>query len=205
MEVFTKMVGRVHAALGVAIGCAIAMDVYPSGSYLSKLAVVSIAAAGSLAPDLDTRRSKAGKKLPALAFVFSKLFKHRGFLHSPACLIMLILSSFAMPKLPGFIMLVFCAGYAGHLVQDWFTKGGIPLLYPFSKKRYALTRLKTGGASDYIITFIIIMLLFTANVLLSQHFGNILRDFRVFIPRPSLISMQLAVKQPELIMPKRAH
>ena len=40
---------------------------------------------------------------------------------------------------------VFCIGYLGHLVQDLFTCAGLPLLFPFDKKKISLFPLSFRG------------------------------------------------------------
>ena len=51
----------------------------------------------------------------------------------------------------------FLVGYLSHLMLDMMTKSGVPLLGPFTKKRFHLLppflRVKTGGAIDHIIQF----------------------------------------------------
>jgi len=41
------------------------------------------------------------------------------------------------------------AGYASHLLTDWPTERGIPLAWPFSRRRYALAHIKVYGFIDY--------------------------------------------------------
>ena len=91
------------------------------------------------------------------ARILNFLFGHRGALHTPAFLLVLwcLLYRFRFSWL-------FCSGYAGHLLQDLFTAGGIPLFFPFSSKKVSLSPFRTGGIFDYVITFLLISLMYQA-------------------------------------------
>lgn len=89
---------------------------------------------GSLIPDIDTRFSKLGKYNP-----FVGLMKHRGFTHTPLCLIMssLIIATFTNKK---YIVLGYATGYLFHLILDTLTPMGIMWNYPHDKKYYTLSK-----------------------------------------------------------------
>lgn len=82
------------------------------------------------------------------------IFGHRGFLHSPLFLIILW---FGLARFQ-YLGPVLCAGYLGHLVQDLFTAGGIPLFFPIHKK-VSLSPFNTGGIMDYVMTCIFIAII----------------------------------------------
>ena len=58
------------------------------------------------------------------------------------------------PMLFGYI-----TGYTSHLLLDFLTKAGIPIFYPFSRKRYHLLSIKSGGIAELMITITILGLL----------------------------------------------
>lgn len=144
------MTGKAHAALGAAIGGIVAYSIKDTGQ---QAVIMSMAVLGSLTPDIDHVKSRISQKYPVLAVVISKIFGHRNFLHSPA--FVLILWILLHASLPG---IAFVYGYGGHLLQDLCTKGGIPLLQPLSKKKYAILPFKTGSM-DFPVTSAIIAIL----------------------------------------------
>lgn len=112
----------------------------------------------SLIPDMDSPKSKINQYNP-LSFTTSKL-KHRGITHSIlGVLIFSILSIFLFNKFPN-LLKGSIVGYSSHLLGDYFTRWGIPLQYPFNKKRNkAPITFTTGSNTEYII-FIISIILF---------------------------------------------
>lgn len=54
---------------------------------------------------------------------------------------------------------LFALGYSSHLFSDWFTKGGVPLFYPITKKKFkCIINLKVGSKSGDFIEMVILML-----------------------------------------------
>ncbi len=53
----------------------------------------------------------------------------------------------------------FIVGIISHLIADYFTKRGIPILYPFSKTYFRfLVTFKTGSLIEYSITGLLIII-----------------------------------------------
>lgn len=46
-------------------------------------------------------------------------------------------------------------GWAAHIAGDLITRGGVPILKPFSSRRYALTGLRTGGTWETITVWML--------------------------------------------------
>ena len=107
---------------------------------------------GSALPDIDHKGSYIGKKLKPVSFVVSSTCGHRGVTHAPLITtIFLALSMFflATPNIYAYsIVLGFFAGIYSHIILDGFTKGGVPLLYPFNKKKYSLKLFVTGKKGE---------------------------------------------------------
>lgn len=149
------MTGKSHILLGVATGIMLQraeFDYY-------NIFIVGATVIGSMAPDLDHGKSKISKKVPILSWFVSKVFGHRKFFHSPLIVIILWLLLHS-----SFIGRAFVFGFIGHLVQDFLTRGGIPLLYPY-KKRFSLPLAKTGGFMEILITIMMIVVLYTIKTL----------------------------------------
>lgn len=145
------MKGTAHMVMGTFIGSMAVKILTPD--IPQTIMIMGVALIGSIAPDIDTMNSTISQKLPLIA-VFGSLFGHRRFFHSPLALLILW---FFWGKYQ--LGLIFCLGYAGHLLQDLFTRGGIPLLFPYGK-RFELAPFKTGGVFDYITTTALISIIY---------------------------------------------
>lgn len=149
------MSGKVHAAFGAFLGYSVAA--YMGKDALETSVMVGTGVIGALAADIDSMNSKISRKLPALSFLVSSVFGHRKLLHTPIFIIMVWLILHLLNG--GLYTTVFCLGYAGHILQDTLTKEGIPLLYPFSKKKIALLPFRSGSGFDYLTTFCLVTLI----------------------------------------------
>ena len=99
--------------------------------------IVPMALASALLPDLDHPRSLLGRQLPWISGPLSRLFGHRGFTHSLLAVGM------------GAVKDALIVGYLSHLLGDWLTPMGIPLLWPW-RRRFRLPGLplKSGGGYE---------------------------------------------------------
>lgn len=117
----------------------------------------------SLFCDLDTPMSKMGRTVPMISRACNKIFGHRGLLHTP-CFLLLSCYCYYMNKVGTpmdytfWIMYGFIVGALCHITQDLFTKGGIMLLYPFSRKRFHLTNFKSKSKIHNYITVPLVLL-----------------------------------------------
>lgn len=85
----------------------------------------------SLLPDIDHPKSKLGKHLKVIGF----LFEHRGFFHSLLFLGIVYIVLFYY--FPGNIYFIpFVIGYTSHLFLDGLTRKGIMPFHPFSRMRF---------------------------------------------------------------------
>lgn len=132
--------------------------------------LIAVPAFTSLLPDLDASESmikhmtvggyfgktKIGiKPFYLVAFIFSKLFGHRGVLHSFVALALVAIGAYLLiPFTSTTIFALILLGYASHLAGDALTKSGIEIFWP-NKKNYGLLprefRIKTGGIVDTIL------------------------------------------------------
>lgn len=144
---------KAHIAFGAYVGGVMA-DIYKPQS-LGKLLVI-IAVPTLIAPlaDIDCKNSAISNRFPIVSFFARAFTEHRDFFHSP-CFVM-ILYFLLMNAQYRFLVVM---GYGGHLLQDLFTLGGIPLFYPITKKKVFLSPLDTGGISDWIVTIFLIIVI----------------------------------------------
>jgi inner membrane protein len=118
----------------------------PSLNYLAA------AVLGSLTPDLDSPKSSLGRRVRPLSWSLKIIYGHRGFTHSLlACLLVGIGLSFACFKWPGWTTygVAFTIGYTSHILADWLTREGVPLLWPFPKRFRCPLHFATGGLLEY--------------------------------------------------------
>ena len=103
-----------------------------SDSNQSVVAII-VAAVFALLPDIDTVKSKAGRKLQPFSTIAAFVFRHRGFLHS---FVLAALVYFGMRYLFSQAIAAAAAiGYSSHLLLDAMTKEGIMPFSPFLKSR----------------------------------------------------------------------
>lgn len=103
---------------------------------------------GSVLPDIDERKSKIAKGSGLIGLVVGFFFKHRGFFHSLAFLVLIVL----LVKLffgPFYAWGLFL-GLAGHLLLDGISKKGINWFYPFYGEEMR-GFIKVGGWGELVL------------------------------------------------------
>lgn len=134
---------------------------------LSSALIVSGATIGSLAPDVDHPESKVGRKfiLKPISIFINKVFGHRTITHSVVIsifmTIILLSSTLLFTGISNFIysniIIGFCVGWFSHLLLDLLTVKGIPVFYPFIKKKYNLLRFKTNKDEEFVSILVILI------------------------------------------------
>ena len=181
------MTYKTHANFGVFFALLVLSNLCCLGRIGIVVSII-ISAIVSLLPDIDHRRSFAGKILyPILClivlgiafitvkyhiyilsflviwFAITSISSHRTFSHSIIGMIM-----FCIPFYDSILLLPVLLGYSSHLIADMITAGGVPLLYPFNKRRISILKLSVGSFSELILSVSLIILnalIFIANVL----------------------------------------
>lgn len=128
------------------------------GFILSKLVdpqiyLLSASFLGSIILDIDEPKSYIGRRTKILSHILKFVLKHRGLIHSflGAFLLSSILSGIVYNYgLNKGLILFFIIGCLTHLILDLFSDEGVPLFYPFIKKRYKIKIFKTGGFLEKI-------------------------------------------------------
>lgn len=143
------MLGRNHLLLGTIIGSSTALAMNAAGMDVNTGVVMGVTMLGAVLPDIDLPFTIAGTIFLPISCVLYKFFGHRGFIHSP--LFVLLAGVVFYFALPYSYFLAIVVGMVSHLVADFFTKGGIPLLYPFIKDRQAFWDKKAGSFGEIFI------------------------------------------------------
>lgn len=169
------MIGRTHkvggACAGVIAGALLLEPPYTFDKILLTGVLVGGSLLGSLMPDIDHKGSTIGHQMKLTSTVISNLFGHRGLTHAPIIhvLITIILLLFGgtltdFPKLMyvSFVIGLFIGGIS-HLLLDSMTVAGIPLLYPFSKKKYRIAKFTTGKSEIFVQATVVVVTLIMIN------------------------------------------
>ncbi|MBU3940924.1 MAG: metal-dependent hydrolase [Nanoarchaeota archaeon] len=116
------------------------------------LIMVLVCVFASLVPDIDTTKSKLGRKVKPLSWFFNVLFGHRKLFHglffAAGLSFLIYLYSFELA-------LAFFVGYLSHLVIDSFNFAGIRWFYPAKFKIKGF--IKTGSFLEHILFFVILI------------------------------------------------
>lgn len=150
------MMAFTHAAAGAASSLLVAQ--YLNAGPVQSLLVLSGGIAGSYLPDIDHPKSAFGSRVLPLSLPISAIFGHRGITHS---LIAVVAMSgllwwvfqhvnweqgISVPVLVGIAV-----GYLSHLLGDWLTNSGVPLLWPSKRRFVSPLKLCTGDFREYIL------------------------------------------------------
>ncbi len=122
----------------------------------NKIIFIVVLLIASALPDIDSYKSKLGKKIKPISFLINILLGHRGIFHSP---FLLILISMVIAIINIEIAAAFFIGYLSHLVLDSLTPEGVMFFYPFSKKR-TKGFIRTGSLWENIFFILLLVLCF---------------------------------------------
>jgi inner membrane protein len=122
----------------------------------NKIIFIAILLTASVIPDIDSHKSKIGKKIKPVSFLINFFLGHRGIFHS---VFLPLLISLLILLINYELTIAFFIGYLSHLVLDSLTPGGIMLFYPFSKKRLK-GFIRTGSLVENILFILLLILCF---------------------------------------------
>ena len=155
------MQGVTHMAGGAAFAAVYTLAALPGLSIGQEAAIIGVGALGGLIPDIDHPNSKISHKLKPVSAIVSMMFSHRGFFHTP--ILYLVLWALWERFCPGTWYLMYgrmlFLGITSHLVLDSLNPGGIPVFFPFSKKRRHIAKIKTGSKAEFACRFGLILVL----------------------------------------------
>ena len=133
---------------------------------VSSLLIISGASLGSIMPDIDKPTSKVGRNIfiNPLSKVIHKQFGHRTITHSVILSVLflsiLVASSYMYKDIPFYFYsnftIGFSVGYLSHLLLDALTVEGIPLFYPFSKRKYRFMKFRTSKHENLVSTLCLV-------------------------------------------------
>lgn len=134
------MMFKTHLVFGFLIGLFLIQFLHP-GNQILFLTFVVLA---SILPDIDHPKSKIGKKVKIIGF----LFEHRGFFHSVFALMLFSIPVFYFfNQMLGIAVL---AGYLSHIAIDCLSHQGVMPFHPFSRQAIK-GFIQTGSAAEFVI------------------------------------------------------
>lgn len=151
---------RTHFTLTVALGLPL-MAATNEINFLNGLAL----GLGSLLPDIDHPGSFLGKRNKIASGLTNKTFGHRGATHSFLGVILVFIGGtfiqFHYLSTSGrYVTFWLIFGYLFHLIEDSFSKEGIPWLWPYKKHCSSkVIYYTTGGVGEYLVLGFTICLL----------------------------------------------
>lgn len=178
---------RTHFTLTMAIGLPL-MAATNEISFLNGFAL----GVGSLLPDIDHPSSFIGKRNKIASGLANKTLGHRGATHSFLGMILIfIIGTFIqfhyLSSSGQYVTFWLVGGYLLHLIEDSFSKEGIPWLWPYKKRHSSkFFYYTTGGVGEYLILgFTLCLLLIELRLLWLGNLGrmvpcgwlNILQEF----------------------------
>ncbi len=143
---------RTHLVFSFLIG----LLVINSFDIQNKIIFIAILLIASVIPDIDSYKSKIGKKIKPVSFLINVFLGHRGIFHS---VFLPVLISLLILLLSHEAAIAFFAGYLSHLVLDSLTPEGVMFLYPFSKRR-TKGFIRTGSLVENILFILLLVLCF---------------------------------------------
>ncbi len=119
----------------------------------------------SLMPDIDTHRSKLGRKAGFVSRLIEILFNHRGIVHSifaALAFFVLLFTASATIGISPVYSYAFVLGYISHLFLDSLNPYGVAWLAPLTGKRVR-SKIRTNGIGETIV-LVLISALTVANI-----------------------------------------
>ncbi len=113
---------------------------------------------GGMLPDIDHPKSWLGSKIPVLPTLLYESTGHRGATHSLLVMLVLVAAiwvgcqAFAVNEVVSSLLVCgFLIGYGMHLLGDFFSNKGVPLLWPLPAK-FGFSVCATASATERLIT-----------------------------------------------------
>lgn len=120
----------------------------------------SLAAAfGGLLPDIDHPESVVGRRVRFLSVPIASVFGHRGFTHSLLAVVLVGVLAFQFTLHGQSLLLPVCIGYLSHILGDALSASGVPLLYPWSKRRFKWRVLPVNSVQETTVVAVMFFML----------------------------------------------
>jgi len=152
------MRGKTHMIGGAAVALSL-MSITGIFEFQTLAVGAAVGAIGGLIPDIDHPNSKIAHKTKFVGTIISRLFKHRGFWHTPFLYAILWGGLRLWLGASLWVNLLF-AGVFSHLLLDLLNPTGIPVFFPFTTKKFHLAKIRTGGKIEVIVSVLLLLISF---------------------------------------------
>ena len=144
------MTGKTHELGGLAAGLLLAAEM-STGNLADTALICGVSMGAALLPDIDKRGSTISNKAGIPGGVLRIFTTHRGIMHTPALWIIISGAIWALsPAKPEIAYAVLCGSFS-HIILDFFNPAGVPLLFPFTSKKFRAARIRTNGFIEYAV------------------------------------------------------
>jgi inner membrane protein len=150
------MMAFTHVAAGAASALALSNLLHAPATQTTMFLAGGVL--GGLLPDIDHPASSLGRRVLPLSMMLAAIFGHRGITHSLIAAVVVSLAAWyslhGLDWRPGHsapFVLGLSAGYLSHLLADWLTNTGVPLLWPMKRRFAAPVTISTGSPMEYLI------------------------------------------------------
>lgn len=105
---------------------------------------------GILLPDIDTPKSVVGRIVPIISYPIEIIFGHRSITHG-----LLFCIGMSYYGLSADSVICFWLGFGAlmHILGDFFTPSGVPLLWPITVRFRFLVTFTTGGVAEPVFAW----------------------------------------------------
>lgn len=102
-------------------------------------------------------------KIKAFHNALNFAVKHRGLMHTLVLPVLFFIGFiFLQDVILKYAVLALFIGYVSHIFADCLTPKGCPVLFPLTTKNIRILKIKTGSALEFVVTFMICILLIGA-------------------------------------------
>lgn len=150
------MMVSTHLVTGFFAGAGLVSFLHLNG--LGAVLLLMGSTVGALLPDVDHPKSWLGRRIPFVSRPIAAVFGHRGITHSLLAVMGLALSlrqGLAQWHLVdtrwGLVAVGVAAGYLSHILGDFVTHGGVPLLWPIKRRFSSPLTFLTGGIFERLL------------------------------------------------------
>ncbi|MGD6846305.1 metal-dependent hydrolase [Rossellomorea aquimaris] len=143
---------KTHLATSITAGMVFAKLL----SYPFTIGYLGGVAIGSLLPDIDHPNSFIGRRSFGISNVIYNTFGHRGITHS---LILWFVLLMLLSLHNNYFTIGIALGYLFHILGDFFSRSGVPLLHPYTKNRFRFfITYRTSSYAELLIFYLSIAL-----------------------------------------------
>ena len=152
------MTGKTHIAGGIAAGAAVGLALNLTMEHF--IIATFAGGVGGLIPDIDSATSTITSKTGPAGFIISRIFRHRGVLHTPVayivlnCVLWIIAGNIGYTNIALPLLMGMFAGEISHLLLDSLNRVGIMWLWPYPR-RFSVLHVPSNGRFNTLCRYVL--------------------------------------------------